>query len=690
MTSFAQAPDIEWQNTIGGSLSDNLPSIAQTDDNGYILGGYSNSSISGDKTENNLGFSDYWVVKLNMIGALEWQKNLGGSLADVLNSIAQTADGGYILGGHSISDISGDKTENSQGSYDFWVIKLDTTGSIAWQKTIGGNNLDYLRSISQTTDGGYILGGYSKSSISGNKAENCFGDYDYWVVKINSTGSIEWQTTLGGSKSDVLYSIKQTTDGGYILAGYSDSNISGNKTEISNGENDYWVVKLNSTGFIEWQNTIGGSNADYLTTIDQTLDGGYIIGGNSYSNTSGDKTDDCRGKNDYWIIKLDAVGNIESQKTIGGNSFDYLLTIGQTDDHGYILGGQSMSNLSGDKTENSNGFYDYWVIKLDSTLAIEWQNSIGGASSDFLYAIAQTNDGGFALCGESSSNISGDKSENSLGDADYCVIKLAGPPCIPIIEVCNTVDDDCDGLIDEESAPIINISAGGTTTFCQGGNVILTATHSGTSLQWKKNGVSIAGATNVNYNATKTGNYTCLSTNDCGITLSATISVIVNKNPPASITAGGPTAFCLGDNVVLTANAGGGLSYQWYKGAAPIAGATTIAYTATTSGNYKCRVTKNITGCFKNSNTVMVSIVCKEGENEITSQPLELHPNPATRELIINCSSNIHSAQLFNNIGQLIMVIPVSDGFAYIDISAMATGIYFIRAEGEAVQWVKQ
>jgi hypothetical protein len=228
------------------------------------------------------------VVKLSATGTIEWQNTIGGSSADYLQSIQQTTDGGYILGGYSASGISGDKTEASQG-YDYWVVKLTTTGTIEWQNTIGGNYDDQLQSIQQTIDGGYILGGSSQSGISGDKTEASQGSVDYWVVKLTTTGTIEWQNTIGGSSTDYLQSIKQTTDGGYILGGYSNSDISGDKTEASQGIYDYWVVKLSTTGTIEWQNTIGGYYDDQLQSIQQTTDGGYILGGYSNSDISGDK-----------------------------------------------------------------------------------------------------------------------------------------------------------------------------------------------------------------------------------------------------------------------------------------------------------------------------------------------------------------------------------------------------------------
>src|SRR6056297_3677846 len=163
------APGIEWDNTIGGADNEVLTSIQQTADGGYILGGYSLSNISADKSENSLGNADYWVVKLDALGNIEWDNTIGGASDEGLNSIQQTADGGYILGGYSVSNISADKSENGIG-YDYWVIKLDALGTIEWDNTIGGGFTDYFSQIQQTADGGYILGRTSSSNISADKS----------------------------------------------------------------------------------------------------------------------------------------------------------------------------------------------------------------------------------------------------------------------------------------------------------------------------------------------------------------------------------------------------------------------------------------------------------------------------------------------------------------------------------------
>lgn len=246
------------------------------------------------------------------------------------------------------------------------------------------------------------------------------------------------------------------------------------------------------------------------------------------------------------------------------------------------------------------------------------------------------------------------------------------------VEICNTIDDDCDAVTDEGAAPVITISAGGPTTFCQGSSVIITAVHNGTTLQWKKNGATITGATSLTYTAATTGSYTCVSSNACGSTTSSAILVTANKNPTASITAGGPTTFCAGGSVVLTETPTGGCSYQWFKGASSLAGATTTNYTATATGNYKCRVTKNATGCFKYSNIIPVSITCKSG-NEVEAA-LYIFPNP-TSDIINIQSGSVEEKiiELTNAAGQILQTISTEEVDIVIHVETLPAGIYFIK-----------
>ncbi len=292
--SFAQAPHIEWQKALGGSSSDVASSIQQTADGGYIVAGYSYSN-DGDVTGNH-GQNDYWIVKLDGNGNTQWQKALGGSSGDEAQSIQQTADGGYIVAGLSWSN-SGDVIGN-HGISDYWVVKLDGNGNIQWQKALGGSGYDKATSIQQTADGGYIVVGETYSNDG--DVTGYHGGGDYWVMKLDDSGNIQWQKSLGGSNLDVATSIQQTADEGYIVAGYSYSNdgdVSGN-----HGDGDFWVVKLAGNGNIQWQKVLGGSYLDKAYSIQQTADGEYIVAGESLS-TDGDVTGN-HGSLDYWVVKL--------------------------------------------------------------------------------------------------------------------------------------------------------------------------------------------------------------------------------------------------------------------------------------------------------------------------------------------------------------------------------------------------
>ena len=424
ITIYAQDPNILWQRTIGGSGDETLYSIKQTPDGGYIVGGATGSDISGDKTDASNGFFDIWIVKADAEGNIEWQNSIGGNALDDLHSIELTPDGGFIACGESTSDISGDKTENSRGLDDYWIVKLDASGNVEWDKTIGGSDSESFPQIRVSNDS-YLISGDSWSNISGDKTENAIGEDDYWLLKLDLSGNIIWQKTIGGSSYDSFSTMALTHDGGCILGGYSDSNISGNKTENSKGGFDFWIVKLDSSGDIVWDKTIGGSGTDVLNSIVQTLDNGFLLSGRSSSDISGDKTENSEGESDFWIVKLASNGTIEWQNTIGGNDIDQAYSANQTSDGGYIIGGFSRSTISGDKTENGQGNFDCWLVKINNVGIIEWQNTIGGSEIDGITSVMQSSDGSYILGGNSQSNISGDKSENSRGGQDYWIIKHA-------------------------------------------------------------------------------------------------------------------------------------------------------------------------------------------------------------------------------------------------------------------------
>jgi hypothetical protein len=403
----------QWDKRFGGNDKDWFYSMQQTSDGGYILGGYSKSDISGDKTQPSWGSYDYWIVKTDPFGNKQWDKRFGGTSDDELFSLQQTTDGGYILGGYSTSGIGGDKTQSAWGgSEDYWIIKIDSLGIKQWDKRFGGTDNDILYSLQQTSDGGYILGGSSRSDSSGNKTQPSWGDWDYWIVKINSLGIKQWDKRFGGTNDDNFLCIRQISDGGYILGGYSGSDSSGDKTQPSQGLWDYWIVKIDSLGTKQWDKRFGGIYHDELSTLQQTSDKGYILGGYSASGINGEKTQDTWGSWDYWIIKTDSLGIKQWDKDFGGTQYEESFgSISQTMDGGYLLAGTSYSVISGNKTENNLGTEQTWVIKTDSLGIKQWDRTIFTLGHDEAGYAMQTSDGCYIMANYTDAGIGGYKSE---------------------------------------------------------------------------------------------------------------------------------------------------------------------------------------------------------------------------------------------------------------------------------------
>ncbi|WP_241486058.1 T9SS type A sorting domain-containing protein [Chryseobacterium angstadtii] len=408
------APAIQWQKSLGGSNGDLAKSIRQTFDGGYIMAGES-SSTDGDVTGNHgsNGYQDYWIVKLDPSGMIQWQKSLGGTLYESSNSIQQTSDGGYIIAGQSFS-TDGDVTGN-HGNADYWIVKLDASGNLQWQKSLGGSKEDVANSVQQTSDGGYIIAGESYSTdgdVTGNH-----GISDCWIVKLDTSGTMQWQKSLGGSSYERANSIQQTSDGGYIMAGAASS--TNGDVSINHGNEDFWIVKLDASGTIQWEKTLVGNLADSAQSIQQTSEGAYIVAG--LSNSVNSEIPTVFGVSNYCVAKLDANGNTLWQRYYGGSGGDHPFSTQQTSDGGYIVAGGT-SSFDGDVTGNHGGF-DYWILKLDPSGNIQWQKSLGGSDYDEAYSIQQTADGGYILAGmgfSANGNITG-----YYGNSDAWIVKLS-------------------------------------------------------------------------------------------------------------------------------------------------------------------------------------------------------------------------------------------------------------------------
>ena len=420
------AQDKQWDKTLGGNHYDNLTSLQPTLEGGYIVGGYSNSGSSGDKSENfkgapdEQGFvsTDYWVVKLDAGGKKVWDKTFGGNRQDELTTLVTTPDGGYLLGGNSYSGISGDKSEaNRSHLNDYWIVKINANGQKEWDKTFGGNDQDWLSVVIATADGGYLLGGDSGSGISGDKTQESQGFSDYWIVKINADGQKIWDKTFGGNEYDNLSTMVATPEGGFLLGGSSRSRVGGDKSEPTRGEEigqevdtDYWVIRIDSNGNKLWDKTFGGYSYDYLSASVLTSEGNYLLGGTSASDANGDKSQAKWGLEDYWIIKIDKNGAKVWDKRFGSNQNDHLQSLVTTSDDGFLLGGTSRSGIGGHKSEERQGF---WLLKIDKDGNSRWDKAYGSIPvGEELRALIAT-PGSFLLGGMSTSGISGDKTEAS-------------------------------------------------------------------------------------------------------------------------------------------------------------------------------------------------------------------------------------------------------------------------------------
>ena len=371
----SEPPATQWNKTYGGAGSDSASTVVQTCDGGYAIAGCTRSF--------GAGWGDFWLVKTDASGNVEWSKTYGGTDMDVARSLVQTVDGGYAIAGLTQSF--------GAGSWDFWLVKTDTDGAILWSRTYGGPGNDRAWFVQQTGDGGYMVGGITTS----------FGAGSFWLVKTNSTGHVEWNRAYGGTGE--AYSGQQTRDGGYIMAGI--------------GGRDFQLVKTNSTGYMEWSRTYGGPGGETATSVKQTSDGGYIVAGGTNSFGA--------GLYDFWLVKTDSDGNMLWNKTYGGTDDEMAGSVVQTCDGGYIVAGTVY-------TEPPGISGDIWLVKTDADGTMQWNKTYGGAGEESGQSVEQTSDGGYIVAGRTDSF--------GAGNGDFWLIKLA-PPGIPA-----TVDIDPDIL----------------------------------------------------------------------------------------------------------------------------------------------------------------------------------------------------------------------------------------------------
>ncbi len=425
---YSQGSDPIWDRDFawGADTADYLMDVIETDKLSVVSGGHSFSSDTLNQINQNFGLSDFWLIEEDVAGNIIWNQIYGGDSSEFFSQIVILNDG-YLLVGSSISGISGNKTAVAHGGFDYWVVKVDKNGNKVWDQSYGGSENDILTSAELLNNGNVILGGYSNSGISGNKSEANIGENDYWVLVINPDGNVLWNKTLGGDKDDKMTSIYYKD--GIYLGGYSNSDIGGDKTENSYGAYDYWIVFLNQvTGQVEWDVTYGGAGDDFLENMSKNDHAStFYVGGTSNSAAGGNKTTTNQGQNDYWVLSLDSLGNKNWESNVGGIGNDVFTDMVSTPEGAIIIGGYSNSGIGANKLSDNNGGYDYWIVKLDSTGGIYWEKTYGGADDDTLQSIYIRCDRGLFLGGYSLSDVSGDKTYTNQGENDYWVVKLDIP-----------------------------------------------------------------------------------------------------------------------------------------------------------------------------------------------------------------------------------------------------------------------
>ena len=393
---------VEWIKNFGGSGDDTAQAIVATADGGYAVLGFSNS-IDGDLTDKTTEVNDYWLLKLDADGNLEWNKTYGGSKDDRGQSLVQTKDGGYAMTGYAMSD-DGDGS-NNEGFHDNWIVKLDGTGTIEWEKSFGFSGHDHSYDIIQTDDSGFFFVGFldinsaraDGNTEKGNPSPTAHGVGEFWGTKIDPKGDLQWRGYFGGTNNDRAHAVVQADDGGFVLSGFAESD----DYDISDTRDsyDFWIVKVDRNGNLIWEHSFGGTGIEISQDIAKTDDGGYVVAGQTFSSDTDISKNN--GESDMWLVKTDSTGNLVWEKTYGGTLFDAAQAVSASKDGGFIIVGNSKS--SDMDVESNTGENDMWAIKTDRNGDIVWQKTFGGSGLDFGYDVLEAENGSIVLIGETAS-----------------------------------------------------------------------------------------------------------------------------------------------------------------------------------------------------------------------------------------------------------------------------------------------
>ena len=392
--------------------------MVEANDGSYMVLGTTRST-DGDLVGRSGTDSDFWLVKVSKTGDIIWSKTYGGSNDESASRITKTNDGGFLLSGFTTSN-DGDVSEN-EGFQDYWIVKINASGGIIWEKNFGFSGSDQAYKAFETSDGGYFITGFFDVSASGGGGNDVakgvlHGVGEFWGIKLKADGTREWRRYFGGTNNDRSYDAVETADGGFLMTGTSES-TDFDKTDPK-GTYDYWAVRLTAAGDLVWTKSFGGDEIDNSYASLKTQDGNYIMVGDSRS--ADQDVTSPRGNADAWMVKFDDNGTKIWQKSFGGSQFDTAHSIVQRSNGDYILSGHSRSN-DGDLLIN-NGVNDAWIFVVDENGGLKFQKSIGGSGLDFASEAIETTDNKIVAVGNTESDDL--DIPMSKGSKDFLLIKL--------------------------------------------------------------------------------------------------------------------------------------------------------------------------------------------------------------------------------------------------------------------------
>ncbi len=663
----AQAPLFkQWETTFGASGYEFMQGCRQTTDSGYVLFGFTASDSGMGVSEISRGETDFWIVKTNSLGQKQYDKRWGGSESESIVDLNFTRDGGYIIGGYTYSNTGGDVTEQARGDKDFWVVKADSQGVKQWDKRFGGTEEDRLTTIIPTNDGGYIAGGYTESDTGWDVTEQPKGLRDGWVLKLDSAGKIIWTKRIGGAEYESVQAIAESNDGGFVIAGFTNSNTNTDITDTPKGQYDFWLMKVDSAGVKQWDKRYGGSNDEINSSLIRTNDGGYILAGCSCSDSGGDVSQPNRGACDYWLLKVDSAGNKQFDKRFGGTGDErYHVNVRPTSDGGYLLSGNSASNAGADKSEDNlySAAYSSWIIKTDSYGNRLWDKTLYPTETiviefDELPVTAFENFQGKYVVGHTAYS--------------WMINNTPAPPATSFHETdfwFTELRADTTALPSASFTLIPNDSA-----FCGFPCILFTNKSSfASSYQWYFPGGTPSATTalhaNVCYNTIGIFQVVLIATNQNGndtitfadaITILGGIAPVINVQPQ-------------GSPFSLLSVPSGFVFYQWKRNGQNIPNAQDSVFHPVDYGSYQVEVT-DTNGCIYLSNAINILL----SVSPIEELYFSLSPNPASTQLTISISEehNGSTLTLSDLTGRVVLKSEITNLKSEINIAEFPNGVY--------------